>query len=260
MAFPFAKSNLYPQGVRTPWILVWPKVVKQNKRDTEHMISAIDLMPTILEATETSTPGPLAGRSLIPLVKGNTQKERDYVFVEHNEGPTADPRPMRGIHSKDFVYIFNAWGTGDYHAIMECRWYRSWATYVALSKSYKDVSQRFDFLKYRTVEELYDTKNDPYSRNNLIDDKDYTVVLKDLRIRMENWMRKTDDFALAGYLVKDNPIKLKAFMEKRVAISKERQTRLEWKRGVKNPNRPEGDLTALGESNIVQFSEKDNKD
>ncbi|WP_281612933.1 sulfatase [Flammeovirga sp. SubArs3] len=252
MAFPFVKSNLYPQSVRTPWVVVWPGEVKKGKRDKTHMVSAIDLMPTILEATNTETPGPLAGRSLLPIMKGKSQENRDYVYVEHNEGPTADPRPMRAVHSKDFVYIFNAWGTGDYHAIMECRWYRSYATYNKLSQDHQEVKDRFEFLNYRTVEELYDTKNDPYSKNNLINDPNYADVVKDLRTRMETWMRATNDYALEGFLVKDNEDELRKFMEKRVSISKERATRLEWKREVKHKNRPQGKLTELGSANIVQ--------
>ncbi|MBB6462632.1 sulfatase-like hydrolase/transferase [Flammeovirga kamogawensis] len=260
MAFPFVKSNLYPQSVKTPWIVVWPNEVKAGEIDTKHMISAIDMMPTILEATNTEVPGPLAGSSLLGVLKGEVEEDREYVFVEHNEGPTAEPRPMRAVHSKDFVYIFNAWGTGDYLATMECRWYRSYATYITLSKEHDEIKERVDFLNYRTVEELYDVKNDPYSKHNLINDPEYAEVLEDLRTRMENWMRTTNDFALEGYLVKDDTTKLKAFMEERIEISQERATRLEWKRNIKNENRPEGKLTELGASNLVEFSSEEEED
>lgn len=91
----------------------------------------------------------------------------------------------------------------------------------------------------------------------MFDDPNYASVLEELRNKLEDWMRETNDFALDGYLVKNNPDKLRAFMENRIAISKERQTRLEWKRGVKNPDRPKGELTELGESNIVQLSKKE---
>lgn len=252
MSFPFVKSNLYPQGVRTPWIMVWPDKIKKGIRDQEHMISAIDLMPTILEITNTPKPGPLAGRSLMPVISGKSQANRNYVFVEHNEGPTADPRPMRAVHSKDFVYIFNAWGTRDYLATFESRWYRSYSSYVRLSKKHEDVKERLEFLKFRTVEELYDTKNDPYSKKNLINDPQYAEVLTDLRTRLESWMRETNDFALEGFLVRNNLPKLRAFMDKRIGISKERATRLEWKRDNKHEGRPEGKLTELGSSNLVK--------
>ena len=252
MSFPFVKCNLYPQSVRTPWIVVWPGKIKKGLRDKDHMISAIDIMPTLLDITNTPKPGPLAGRSLLPILKGESQTERANVFVEHNEGPTADPRPMRAVHSKDFVYVFNAWGTGNYHAIMECRWYRSWTTYSELSKSNKDVNSRFNFLKYRTVEELYDTNKDPYAKNNLVNDPAYADVLNELRAKLENWMRSTNDYALEGFLVKDDLRKLNVFMEKRIAISKERATRLEWKRGNKHKGRPQGELTELGTSNLAE--------
>ncbi len=254
MSFPFVKSNLYPQSVRTPWVVVWPEKIKKGSRDKNHMISAVDLMPTLLEITNTPKPGPLAGRSLTSMLEGKRQEDRDYVFVEHNEGPTADPRTMRAVHSKDFVYIFNAWGTGDYIATFESRWYRSYSTYVKLAKKHDSVNERLDFLKYRTVEELYDTKNDPYSKNNLINDPQYAEVLKDLRSRLETWMRETNDFALDGFLVKDDKQKLKAFMDERISISKERAKRLEWKRGNKHEGRPKGKLTELGNSNMVDVN------
>ncbi len=250
MSFPFVKSNLYPQSVRTPWIMVWPGKIKKDTKDTQHMISAIDLMPTLLDITNTPKPGKLAGQSLVPILEGKSQPERDHVFVEHSEGPTADPRPMRAIHTKDYAYIFNAWGTGDYLATMECRWYSSYNFFRKLSKQHDSVKQRFDFLNYRTVEELYDTKKDPYAKNNLINDPAYATVLNELRDKLEQWMRNTNDYALDGFLVKDDITKLRAFMEKRVAFSKERATRIEWKRWVKHEGRPKGKLTALGESNL----------
>lgn len=159
---------------------------------------------------------------------------------------------MRAVHSKDFVYIFNAWGTGDYIATFESRWYRSYSSYVELSKKHESVQDRLEFLKYRTVEELYDTKNDPYSKNNLIHDPKYAAVANNLRVRLETWMRETNDFALEGFSVKNDLPKLKAFMEKRIYISKERATRLEWKRGNKHEGRPKGKLTELGKSNLVK--------
>lgn len=109
-----------------------------------------------------------------------------------------------------------------------------------------------EFLKFRTVEELYDTKNDPYSKKNLINDPQYAEVLTDLRTRLESWMRETNDFALEGFLVRNNLPKLRAFMDKRIGISKERATRLEWKRDNKHKGRPEGKLTELGPSNLVK--------
>ena len=254
MSFPFAKSNLYPNGVRTPWIMVWPGKIEAGVVDAANMVASIDLMPTVLDATGSTAPGPLAGRSLLPLLNGEAQEDRDHVFVEHNEGPSADPRPMRAIHTRNYVYIFNAWGTGDYHAIFESRWWRSYATFAQLARQNPDIQQRFDFLRYRTVEELYDVQQDPFALNNLIDDPEYAGVADELRDRLQTWMAATNDYALEGFLVRDDLEQLRAFMETTVAASKERSLRLEWKRWQKSfyeAGRPQGTITELGEANLV---------
>ncbi|MBF0198431.1 MAG: sulfatase, partial [Planctomycetes bacterium] len=252
MAFPFSKSNLYDQGVRTPWIVVWPGVVPAGAIDKKHMISAVDFMPTILEITKTPAPGPLGGKSILPLLKGEVQTERDAVFVQHNEGPTAMPRTMRAVHTKDYIYIFNAWGTGKHQSIFECRHYRSYKTFGKLAKDDAKIRKRKEFLDYRVVEELYDAKNDPFALNNLIEDPDYKNEAIALREKLEKWMEKTNDFALDGFLVRDDPAKLDKFLKKLTVIAQERTLRLEWKRNVKNKKRPIGILTELGPSNIVQ--------
>jgi N-sulfoglucosamine sulfohydrolase len=255
MSFPFAKSNLYTDGVRTPWMMVWPGVIEPGVVDRENMVSSIDLMPTVLDATRTPAPGPLAGRSLLPLLKGEKQEARDHVFVEHNEGPTADPRPMRAIHTKDFVYIFNAWGTGEHHAIFESRWFRSFGTFSELAKKDLKVKERFNFLKHRTVEELYDVRKDPEAKHNLIDHPEYVGVAQALQAQLKTWMEESQDDVLEAFNVRHDIDKLEAYMEKAIAKAKDRSLRLEWKRWQKNfydRGRPQGDLKVLGASNIVK--------
>lgn len=251
MSFPFIKSNLYHQGVRTPLIVTWPNEIEKGVIDSVHMVSAIDFFPTVLEITGIEAPGTLAGRSILPLLNGGNQQDRDVVFVEHNEGPTAEPRPMRAVHSKDYVYIFNPWGVGGYQAIMECRWYRSYATFSRLAQHDSQIRERFQFLNYRTVEELYDTRNDSYALNNLIDDPNYAKVANDLRTRLKIWMEETNDYALEGYQVRNDSTQLRAFMEKRVAISSGRTKKLEWKRNINFEGRPKGKLDGLAPANIL---------
>lgn len=258
MSFPFAKSNLYSNGVRTPWIVVWPGEVRAGEVDSHHMVSSIDLMPTVLDATHTPTPGTLVGRSILPLLQGEKQDGWDHVFVEHNEGPSADPRPTRAIHTKDFVYIFNAWGTGEHHAVFESRWFRSYQTFANLAKKDANVKKRFEFLMYRTVEELYDVKNDPEALHNLIDQSEYNPVVKRLRAQLQKQMEVSKDYVLEGFNVRNDKDKLNCFMKKTIAESKDRAQRLEWKRWQKKfetLGRPRGQLNDLGASNIVEIQQ-----
>ena len=230
MSFPFAKSNLYPDSVRIPWIVVWPGVSQPGHLDTEHMISAIDFMPTVLEMAGLSVPGSLEGRSLLPLIRGESQEGRDRVFVELNENPNADVRPARAIYTPDFVYIFNPWSNGERVAVFESRWYRSYATFARLAKADPAVAQRFDFLMHRTVEEFYNYRKDPYAMNNLLNDPDYKAVLDDLRDELGAWMKRTDDYALPAFNSREDPVALERFMAEEDAMALERSKEIEWKR------------------------------
>ena len=44
MPFPFAKTCLYHHSTRTPWMVRWPGQIKPGTHDTDHMISALDLL------------------------------------------------------------------------------------------------------------------------------------------------------------------------------------------------------------------------
>lgn len=48
--YTYTQFNCYPDSVRTPLIFRWPGKVEKDSVDREHMVAAIDLMPTILEA------------------------------------------------------------------------------------------------------------------------------------------------------------------------------------------------------------------
>lgn len=230
MSFPFAKSNLYPDGVRTPWIVVWPGISEAGHVDNEHMISTIDLMPTVLEMAGIPAPDSLPGRTLVPLIHGESQSGRDRVFVELNENPNADVRPSRGIYTKDFVYIFSPWSDGERVALFESRWYRSYATFAALAKRNPEIRARFDFLMHRKVEELYKYTSDPHALNDLIDNPQYAGVLDDLRGELADWMERTDDYVLPAFASLEDPAALERFMAKEDAMALERSLDTEWKR------------------------------
>ena len=106
----------------------------------------------------------------------------------------------------------------------ESRRWRSYATFSELAKrglEMPNVAERFDFLMYRTVEELHDVRKDPHALNNLIDDPKYADVANDLRARLQTWMEDTHDYALEGFLVRDNLDQLTTFMDKTIAESKD---------------------------------------
>ena len=105
MPFPFAKTCLYRNSTHTPLIVKWPNHIKAGKEESNHMVSAIDLLPTLCEAVKVDFPE-VDGVSFLPLLQGEKQKNRDFVFKEYNESSGYNRSPMRSIESKRYGYIY----------------------------------------------------------------------------------------------------------------------------------------------------------
>ena len=58
------------------------RVVKAGTRDDTHFVSGVDLMPTFLELTSVQGPEKLDGHSMLPLLKGTSQDDREFVFTQ----------------------------------------------------------------------------------------------------------------------------------------------------------------------------------
>jgi len=113
------------------------------------------------------------------------------------------------------------------------------------------IRERLQFLNYRTVEILYDTLNDPYALNNLIDDPDYAEVANDLRARLKIWMEETNDYALEGYLVRNARNSIARIYGEKSCHFIWKGRKLEWKSNIIFEGRPEGKLSGLAPANIV---------
>lgn len=80
------KRDLYEGGVRTPFLLSWPKVIKGH-RETSHISAFWDFLPTVCEVTGIDLPDDTDGISYLPtlLNKEQQQKKHDFVYYEFYE-------------------------------------------------------------------------------------------------------------------------------------------------------------------------------
>lgn len=85
MPFPFAKTAMYYHSTHTPLIVRWPGMTRAGSRDTEHVIGTVDILPTLLEVSGIPNPAGLDGRSFASILKGGSQKNRDFVYVMYEE-------------------------------------------------------------------------------------------------------------------------------------------------------------------------------
>ena len=193
MPLPFAKTQLYHHSTHSPWIIRWPGVTRSESVDDVHMVSAVDMLPTLLDIVGAKHPNRLDGRSFLSVIRGNQQSGRDHVFKEYNENAGASRDPMRAVQTKQYLYLFNPWSNGQRVFATATTGTVTYRRMAALAKSNSHLAKRLAMYKYRVPEELYDISADPDCLNNIIDSSEHKTVLNQLQDRLKGWMKKTGD-------------------------------------------------------------------
>jgi N-sulfoglucosamine sulfohydrolase len=193
MSFPFAKTNCYLNSTRTPWICRWPGKIKPGTVDTEHFISGIDFMPTILEATGLSASDEMDGTSFLPLLLGEKQQERSEVFTMFNQTSGKKDFPMRCVQNRKFGYIYNAWSDQETVFKNESQSGLSFKAMRAAAQNDEWIASRVQLFEYRVKEEWYDIENDPDALNNRIHDPEHQAEIQSFRNKLMTYMDSTND-------------------------------------------------------------------
>ncbi|MCA9218181.1 MAG: sulfatase-like hydrolase/transferase [Planctomycetales bacterium] len=199
MSLPFAKTNCWWHSTRTPWIVRWPGIVAAGSHDAEHVISGIDVAPTVLDAIGLPNLKGADGRSIVPVLKGEHQAGRDHVITHMNRTSGKREYPMRSVVGKRFGYIYSAWPDGETVFRNESQ---SGLTMKAMKEAAvrnSSVRRRVDDYLYRTSEELYDYSVDSDALSNLVDNTEFKSELQAMRRRMLEHMRSTNDPQLATF-------------------------------------------------------------
>ena len=217
MALPFAKTNCYLHSTRTPWIVRWPGVVDPGRVDSDHFVSGIDFMPTVLDAAGLPLPDGMDGASFVPVLKGERQEGRDVVFTQFHENWARNRFPMRCVRERRFGYIFSPWSDGERVFKNESQSGRTFKAMREAAKTDPAIAARVELFVRRVTEELYDFENDPDARVNLVDDPRYSEDLDRLRAGLEEWMERTGDPALGAFRDRDSRETLAGFMSEQEA-------------------------------------------
>lgn len=79
------KRDLYEGGIRTPFIVKWPGVIKKGST-SDHVSAFWDLLPTLAEIIGQEVPKAIDGISFLPTLKGETnQRSHEYLYWEFHE-------------------------------------------------------------------------------------------------------------------------------------------------------------------------------
>ena len=188
--FPRDKTTLYDGGIKTPWIVRWPRRVRAASICTQ-LVSSVDIAPTILSVAGIDIPSNSQGYSFAPLLTDPRTKIRDYVFAEDHWHDYEDLG--RAVRSKQYKYIRNDYP--DLPAtppadVGRSQTFRAMQRLRALGKLTRN--QMGCFVKPRPAEELYDVVNDPHELHNLSDSPNYVNVLREFREALRNWSERTN--------------------------------------------------------------------
>jgi len=237
MPLPFAKTQVYHHSTHTPWIVRWPGVTKAGTWDEEHMISAVDVTPTLLDVAGLEHPDGFDGRSFEPLLRGETQENRDYVFKVYNENSGAARHPMRSIQGKRFSYIFNPFSDGENVFRTATQGTMTYRRMKELAETDEAIAARVELFDHRVVEEFYDYDKDPDALVNLIDNPEYAQQVQEFREQLEQVMVATNDHALEPFRSRDDPAALAAYMTK---VQEEATARRQSRKSDKGPAKRKG--------------------
>lgn len=80
------KRDLYEGGVRAPFIVNWPAVIRK-KRTTNNISTFWDFLPTVADIVDADEPTGIDGISYLPVLKGAdiNPKQHEYIYYEFYE-------------------------------------------------------------------------------------------------------------------------------------------------------------------------------
>lgn len=213
MPLPFAKTQLYFHSTRTPWMVRWPGITRSGAVDDRHLVSGVDLMPTVLEMLGLPEPAGVDGRSFAAVLRGATQEGRDHIVAEYNENSGGHRHPMRTIITREHGYLFNPWSDGTRVMATATRGTATFRRMQELARTDPALAARLDLFEHRRPEELYHYASDPDALRNLIGQPAHRVTEERLTAMLEAWMVRTRDPLLDVFRARQDPARRAAFMQ-----------------------------------------------
>ena len=211
MPFPGAKFNCYPDSLRTPLIVRWPGNVEHGTIDQTHMISTVDLQPTILEALRLPPAKVSDGRSFLPILRGEKQANRDVVFGQFYHIHGGDALPTYSVLTRQSAYVFNPWSNGKRRFARLTS--RTFKAMLQEAKKNPAMAARVKHLQLRSVEEFYNLSNDPGCLADLLDNPKSIQKLNNLRGLLREWMVQIESPALVALDKRESKEVLERFVQ-----------------------------------------------
>ncbi len=184
LPLPGMKGQLTVQGTGVSLMLRGPGGFSGGKV-LDALVSQIDLYPTLCDLLDLPVPPWLQGRSLMPLVRGESSRVHHVIFSESTHHVAYEPQ--RAVRTERYGYIRRYAGRSR-PVLINCD--------DSSSKEVWRAAGWQDCFIPQTM--LFDRLFDPDERQNLSGHPDYAEVEADLAGRLRQWQEETDDPLLLG--------------------------------------------------------------
>lgn len=184
LPLPGMKCNLTDAGTGISLIIDWPENPAKGKA-VDAMVSHLDLFPTFCELAGLTPPDDLQGKSLRPLLAGETDILHDELFGEVTFHAAYEP--MRCIRTERYKLI-KLFDDDLRRPLSNCD--DSPARRLFIEAGWPE--------RPRSQIRLHDLVLDPNERDNLAGHAEYAEIQADLEARLQAWMERTEDPLLRG--------------------------------------------------------------
>lgn len=185
IAFPDMKAHLRDGGIGVSFMMRGPGIFSKPGV-CDALLSQIDVFPTLCEHLDIARPPWLTGTSFLPVLRNEKSEVNDVIFSEVTYHAAYEPKRCARTQRYKYIRRFD----GRTRAVLpNCD--------DGPSKTYW-MKQGWKERPLYEEEELYDLDFDPLEHHNLANDPKYRQIHDQLRERLANWMKSTNDPLLKG--------------------------------------------------------------
>jgi arylsulfatase A-like enzyme len=165
----WCKHTNFEQATHAPLLISAPGI---NPSKTKSPSEFIDIFPTLCELTGAKIPGHLDGKSLVPVMKNPDTSVKEFSVSQY-------PRPANKLENARL-----GWSDGEFmgYSIRTAK-YRYTIWLKDSFRSYKPYSKELV-----ATSELYDYSKDPNETINVVGEKEYAAVSKELNEKMVKFL------------------------------------------------------------------------
>lgn len=186
---PYVKREVTKRGLWIPLIVKFPHQAKAGSTD-DRLISAIDFGPSVLSLAGVNVPKYMAGKAFL----GNqAAPKRKYIYAARDRMDEQVDR-VRTVYDGRFQYLKNYMPELPYYQDISYRLNMPSMKKIIKMRDAGELNEiQMRWFKPKAPEELYDTEQDPYQLNNLLNDPKFKDKLTELRTAFNDWKTKYGD-------------------------------------------------------------------